>query len=561
MHPFPALRRFLACRKGTVALIQLAGFVLVAGILSLGVDAGSLYLGKQQLQGAIDVAALKAVTDRDNAATIVLDTLSSNIDTGTLTGAPTIETGRFPPTGMDLTAAAALPVEDRFEAGAASPNALRVTAQATEELYLARLFFGETTTVGASAVAYNRPLVQVAASNGGITVDSDQSAALNGLLSGLFGASVSLSVASSQALVDADVSLADFLGALAAEIGISADDYQAVLEANVTFTEVVDALIAAVAGDPALAGVAATLTAALTEIRNDVGGTAPYALEDIITLDADDPDSATGARINLYDLVRANGEVVRILGGGPVEIALPILGGTVRVWTTPVEPTRFSAVGEVGVTVRTALSRTYVVIEPIALFSLLGKQTQVRFPVLIEMAPGTAQVTSLDCPGPVSAGATAGVHAEVAAATATLADIDTSQLGSVLGPAIDPGVLVDLLGVVRVTATGSTSVAAAAEDLTFTAPFTLANAQSVEPGGTFTGLTSTLIGSMTLDIDFLGLPLPLGLVTGPLNGILNAVASKADALLELLFGAMGVEAGAMQVAVPYVRCSNPKLVQ
>jgi uncharacterized membrane protein len=59
----------------------------------------------------------------------------------------------------------------------------------------------------------------------------------------------------------------------------------------------------------------------------------------------------------------------------------------------------------------------------------------------------------------------------------------------------------------------------------------------------------------------LGVPFPTSVVTDQLSSILSAIAPSVDTLVGDILKGLGTELGYMDVAVPYVRCSNPVLAQ
>src|SRR5690606_34387200 len=84
-------------QRGSMSITMAGVLFLLMALCVLFIDMGSLYLTRERLQGAVDGAALKAVSDPDNAEALAAAIITSNMPTDS----PTIwvERGRYPPTG------------------------------------------------------------------------------------------------------------------------------------------------------------------------------------------------------------------------------------------------------------------------------------------------------------------------------------------------------------------------------------------------------------------------------------------------------------------------------
>ncbi|MFT4190288.1 MAG: hypothetical protein QM617_02060, partial [Comamonas sp.] len=198
-----------------------------------------------------------------------------------------------------------------------------------------------------SAVALARsgdPLAQLNIRTTLATVSTSQSILLNALVGGLLGGSIDLSVGSWQGLVDADVSLLDYLDALAIKLGVTVGDYDTLLETDVTVGQLLEVL-ADVASQDGVASLAVTaletITAQATLIQD-----VDLQLGDILGVSAAVPDSALDVSLGLFDLLSA---IVQVGNGSSSVYAaidadlLGLTGVTVRLKVT--EPEQVSAIG------------------------------------------------------------------------------------------------------------------------------------------------------------------------------------------------------------------------
>lgn len=556
-----SLAGFARAHAGSIAIIVAGGFFALSAVFSLSLDIGILYTTKRELQAAADMSALKAVTDPDKAAALVSDVLDANGVSAGLSGAPGLAWGRFPPAGYTMDDVASLAIEDRFELASENANALRVTISQTPRLYLINLFRNKSVQVSAQAVAANKPLTQLTIRSYLLAFDSDKATAFNGLLSSLLGTSVSLTALGYGGLADSNIRTIGFLDALATETGVTAGDYDAVLQEDVTFPEIAAAVITAIGEDEDFSGDVDTVTAALQQLSDDLAGASPVNLEDVIALDAEKPQNAAAARLNLLDLLVGSSQAANKEHGQTSEISIPIAGGSVTLSAAVIEPGQSTALGGVGITAETSQIRLFLVIEPTQALSLLGNNIDVRIPLLIEAVKGVATVTDISCPTPLPADGTVAVTATPSIAETSVVDIDPDQIAQVGTPVTQPGEIVDALGFLTVTATAQVNYGGSSSDLSFTAPFDENNFQTVSTTDPIENAAASLFDGLTYDVNILGIPLITeSAVTNALQPIVDAVAPGVDALLDDVLEALGIRVGNTDVGVTYLKCSNPLLI-
>lgn len=561
IKPAAAILCFARDRASSAA-ITIAGVLFVlSALFSVSLDVGNLYATKRELQAVADAAVLKAVTDPANAEALVSSVLDANGVSDELSEAPVVQLGRFPPTGYTMDTVGGLPIESRFEATSTNANALRVTVSETPALYLVSMFFDTTVRVSAQATATNRPLVQLTVRSDALGFDSSKATLYNSFLSSLLGTSVSLTAVGYNGLADANFQLFGFLDAMAVQGGTTAGDYDAVLDEDFTFPQITAGLISAITGDADFSGDVAAITAALTQIAGDLGAVGPISLGDFISYDADNPQKSAGARVNLLDFLVGSSEAANAEHGLTSEVSIPIGTGGISLTAAVVEPRQVTAIGGVGITAETAQVRMYLVIEPTQQLSVLGFNFDVRLPLLIETTKGVATVTDISCPTPLPADATVSVTATPGNLQTSIVDIDPTQLGGETAPVTQAAEIVNAAGLLTVSGTGQVDYTGSPTDLTFTAPFDENNFQTVSTTTAFGTAATSLLGTVTFDVDVLGIPLLTDtMVTNALDPILDAVAPEVDAVLNEAFDALGVRAGNMDVGIPYLRCSNPILI-
>jgi uncharacterized membrane protein len=559
--------RWLNDARGGMTVVVAAGIIFLAGTVAIALDTGAAFLAQKRVQGAADLAAIKAATDLANANAVASASLARNIPAGSLAGTPQVEIGAYPPSGYTMQTVGALAVQNRFEANVAIPNAVRVTVRMRAPSFFIRLFRPDPLTVAAQATAFNKPLTHLAARSVLGDVDSGKMLALNTALSSLLGATVNLTAANYQALVEAEIRLLALLDALAPVLGVSAGDYNAVLAHGMTLPNVLDAAVAAVQGDTALSGSSATIVAALNSLKGQTGGAPSFNLASVVELDADDPRDGAAARVNLLDLVRAAAEAANDQNATRAQVAVPVAGGVVNVTMAAIAPTKLSATGSAGITVRTSQMRIYAEAIPDAKVNVLGSLISSRYPIFIQLAGGSAAATDVACTGPDASTATVQSTAQSGAATATVGNIDPTALHQAIPPATSPAFILNVANLVRIDGSAQVAVSGPQESPSFAPPFDSSNSQTIELNQPFTSLMSTTLGDLDtsislgpLNLGILGIPLvnAAAILTAVLTN-LNQMAPAVDELLDDTLAGLGTAQGYLRVAATYMRCSNPTL--
>lgn len=570
-------RHFLRDSSGHFALMTAIVTPVAITLAAFAVDAGSLYVEKRQAQGLADLAAITAAANIDKAAEAALITMHDNGAVKvTLSGATTQtddDDGEQHGAGDrgdeiivvpgQYVADPAVPAGLRFTPGAKPENAVQVTYRTTGTRYFAGALIPPptiTTTAIASASAQAAFSVgsRLAALNDGV---------VNGLLSGLTGSTISLSVMDYNALLSADISLLTFLRALAIDLDLKAASYDEVLDTEVTIGQIGRAL----SKMPSLNGNAKAAASRLSTQATKPG--APkLRLSDMIGLgDIGGQLLAAniqqiGADIDVMQLLMASA----IVAGKGKQIGLDLdatIPGLLDVAVNlavgePPQHSQWFNIGAGGELVRTAQTRLSVVAE---VGGLLG--VRVRIPLYLELAFAEARLKSVSCPTGRSDSARVTVDARPGVANLYVAEVDKSKIGGFANPAprspariLHVPILVTVTGEAHAEMSNTTY-----KPLVFTASDIAAGKIKQVSTQQFTqSLTKSLLSSVSLDVKPLGGILTIGIpsnLTSLIGNILGAATPALDGVLYSLLTTLGVSLGQADVRVHGATCGRAVLVQ
>jgi uncharacterized membrane protein len=534
-----AIRKWAANRRGGVAVIAAMAGGLFCAMAALTVDVGSLALYARQLQGAADLAALSGARDLDHASAAARATAEANAGAGVTA---VVLKGRYIPDK-------AIAPELRFTAGAADPNAVRVTLTDRAPLYFGRWILGRDTleiTRSGTAATPGQPRAlfsigsRLAALDGGVA---------NQLLSGLTGSTVSLSVMDYNALADARVNLLSFSDALATDIDVQAGDYDALLAHEVDAGQALRVLGTLAGGQSSSA--LSRLGAAAVGTKLKVG--------DLIGAEADAMDGlAQGldASVSVMDLAMAMLEI----GGGDRQIALTTGARTgiadlkisLAIGERPNRSPWITVTSTGEPVIRTAQTRLYVRARTSQKLSGL---TQVDLPILIELASSEARLDAIVCKP--SRTVTLGVRPGLA--RADIGTIDETKLDDFTHAlTVTPATLLSVAGLVSLT--GRATVEAADQGFE-AAPFsdaeiTAQTMKTVHATGLVNGVVVSLLQKLDVTVNIIGLPLGLGGLVGALGTLLAPLGPVLDAVLNPILATLGLKFGEADVTVLGAVCPD-----
>lgn len=371
---------FQAPQRQHGAVIILAALAISIGVILLSLaDIGFMYYYKREYQKAADLAAMagaKSLVAADgtracsNAEPAAQANAGFNLGTkGALTdldcGQWRAATG-FVSTGVSDSQLNAV----RAVVSGQPPHFLPFTHRATLSAY--------ATAVAGDALARLTIRSTLA------TVNTEQSALLNGIVGGMLGGNINLSVAAWNGLLNTDINLLTFLDALAVRTGIGVGNYDQVLSASIAVGQLLGAAIDVLPNNQGANDADVALNGLLALPLN----LPLITLGDLIGIDSNAPSSALDVSLNLLQLVQGGAQLAN--GNNVVAADLPTVGipgiATVSVKAQVIENMQPSAIGNPALAaadplgadkifVRTAQVRTLVTVNLSGITNLLNNLT------------------------------------------------------------------------------------------------------------------------------------------------------------------------------------------
>jgi uncharacterized membrane protein len=540
------IRRLIAARGGSVGIMIAASMPVLIGAAALAVDLGSAMLETRQLQGAADAAAMAAAGDPSRADALA----RASLETSRWPGEVAVTT-----TAGHYSADPAIAPASRFATGGAPANAVRVTLRTPAPSYFARIFGIRSIPLTRSATAAQINLAsfslgsRLAALNGGL---------VNGLLGGLTGSTISLSVMDYNALAGANIDLFGFIDALRTTASISAGSYSNALDATVTTGQILQAAASAAQTDGNLSAVAALdLLASQAGDRSLKLG----ALIDPGLLGGQDKVDPGAFRVNAMDLVTAALETATATRQVSLDLGagIPGLAQTrviVAIGERPEHSPWLAVTGNGEPVIRTAQARIYAE-TTIGGASLLGSIVSIKLPLYVEMASAEARLKAIDCSADAGRGVT--VEAKTGPAALAIGSVDTTRLQDFTNAL--PVNKVTLVHALLLNVNGRATIDLGAAEGWQPVRFDQtqiddAAVQTVSSGTAVTGIAESLIDNLQLDVSGLA----LGPVVSALGSTLMLVAPALDQLIDTLTATLGVHYGQADVRVTGMRCGTPALV-
>lgn len=539
-------RRLAHGRDGNVAMILAGGLAMLTGTAVLGVDTATLYLEKRRLQGAADAAALAAAADLDNANARAQAAVTLSPDNATRL--VTMTPGRF---SRDPR----LAVDARFLANGTPGNAAQVALQSRVQPIFAQVFGYRDITIDARATAAR---IDLAGFSIGTRLASVQGGLPGALLSQLAGSELSLSVMDYNALVSGQVDLLKTAELLRTSAGVQVASFDEVLATDIALPT----LVTAMAG--------ATTSSAAAQVLRSVAGKLPNRNVRLDTLIDLGPLGSRGAAdptrpvpVDAYAFLR---EALQLSSGtrqvqSAVDLGIPGIG-QVKTWLQIGERpagSHWLSVGEAGQTVvRSAQTRLWIDITLLNAPLSLGS---VRVPIFVELASAEARLAQIGCRGG-PANATVALDVTPSVGRAAIADLDPANLPYFQQPMpLRPARLVSLP---LVTLTGLADVqlgGVSAQRVNFSAAEINGNVvKTVSTNDIAAGVASSLLRTIDIRANVLGLGLSTGLLTSTLGNTLSIAAPALDLVVGQVTALAGVHVGQADVRVDGVRCGTPVLV-
>lgn len=525
---------------------------MLIGAAALGVDMGSIYVAKRQLQGVADAAALSATSNIANP----LPGASAAVTAGgtpntTITG---LVRGRYV-RDPSLEASARFVVD--FSTDAVGANAAKVTLTQDVPLFFGRLIIGRPTTrVTATAMAARTDL---AAFSLGTRLAGVSGGLPGALLSELAGTTLNVSVMDYNALLSANVDALAFASALRTQLNLDAATFGETLGTTVTLPKAVESLAAATTSPTAAAALRSIAlklpptTVQLSKLNNlgPLSGQREVDPANVFTF-----DSYSGLREILQ---LANGQRTVALGTG---LAVPGLLSVQVMMASGQRTTNSPWLGiakDNAIIVRTAQTRLYIDAQ-IAGPATLGLAS-LRLPIFVELAAAQASLGQIACAKGVSS-ATVGLDVTPSVGNVMVADISANRLNNFTLPITGQRATIAHVALINVTGYADVKLGGMmAQRVTFTSDDISQNrVLSVSTNDLTQGLASSLVRGLDLRVNLLGLGLNLSAISAAVGSAISVAAPAIDTFINELTGLLGVRIGQADVQINGVRCGRSMLV-
>ncbi|HEY9198939.1 MAG TPA: pilus assembly protein TadG-related protein [Gammaproteobacteria bacterium] len=588
-------RRAPPCaQRGAIGIFGGLAMSIALAFVVLALDTGRLALEKRRLQEIADLAAIDAVqqagqcsgTETMTAATVRTAAQQSALRNG-YAGDLSSEAGAVLLGIMTTDADGVRQFTGTVDAAA---SAVQVTARkSVVRSLVAGGWYGGTVDLQAVGVAQREPWAGFWVGSFLASIDSEDSAVLNAVLGGMLGSAVSLNALSYEGLVDADLTLAQLIdGAALAGVSLSANSVEGLLASNVTAADFLSIMAAALGADT---DGDATAAAAVNDLQAAATVAGTINIGELLSVTADDPESALNSQVNAYALGSAalqlarEGETVNL--SAPVSI--PLVGATVDVSMHITEAPQI-AIGPPGRDEngnwKTAASTAQMQLQIDAsvtdapLFAVLLGVVNASLDVSIaaEVARTDAWLASIDC-----AGASQPAHRVTVGASPGTVNLALGRYADLSDPgSLDGGISADITlastSIASASISAETSLGNAAQDVEFDVfvdplnppQWNLPQQQTLGTSlaSALDTATQSLADSLVVDDPvILGGALPLGVTTGAIQGalpgaVLEPVLTTLDAaVLDPLFGALGIHAGGADIELFSLDADESRLVR
>lgn len=546
---------FWKSERGSISL--LAGLFLSAmmGAAGFAIDITTLFLEKDKAQSAADLAAIAAAADMPRAEEAAAATVSANGVKNVKSIVVTL--GRYVP---DAAIAASL----RFEPGVLPYNAAKVRIESTGTQFFSKLFQREAPMIGVTGVAATSGEAifslgsRLAGFNGGVP---------NRVLSALLGGNVLLSSNDYQSLGNGDLTIADFITALAAANGATSGTYADVLSAATTVGDVLDAVATVTAnnGDSSASTAAALIKSQSSAASLSMPMSTFIDLGSAGTLQLGETSPGLNATFNALELINAAAATAK--GGKPVPIDLNgtvpgVLALKLQVITgvrTAISP--WVKVGDPAATLYATAARIRLTVEVGG--SGVLKNTTIKLPIYAQLADARGRLDSVSCPGGFQDAAAATIGTLPGAAKLWIGTVTDAGFANMSAPpAVTDATLVDtflikVFGRAYIDLGGMTETALSFE-LEDVKNQTVKTAGA---SGTARSVFASLLGKLQMTVNIFGLSLetPASIMSIVANA-LGAVAGPVDAALLSALDTLGIHIGQADVRVHGIRCDGGVLV-
>jgi uncharacterized membrane protein len=550
-----AVQQFSKADRGGIAIMAAGGFAIILAATAFAIDLGSLYLERRTAQGAVDLAAISAASDLPNADAAAAETIAAN-------NIENIE--RMLVTRGRYTPDPAVPHTQRFQPGQTPYNAAEVSLEKRGLQYFSQLFHSGPIMMSVKGVAAKSAEATFSI---GSRLASLQDGILNKVLSGLLGGNVALSAMDYNALLDANVSMFDFLNALSTELDVSAGTYSDVLGADATVGDVLDA-VAAVSqqsGNDAAAAAARLLKSQSNAASLAVPLSQMIALGNTASLELGQASPGLDATFGALELVNA----AAALANGEHQVSVNLAGTVPGLLSLKLDvsigereqKSEWVKTGEPGAVLYTAQTRLRLVAEVGGTGLLAG--IRVKLPIYVAVASARAHLDDIRCNGGNIADAEVQISARPGVVDAYIGEVPNSAFTSFSAPPTVSAANIVSAPLIKATGSAHAGVGNMSDTvLTFDYDDIIEKkAKSTHSQDLAQSLVQSLVKDLQLKVNILGLPLATpAAVSSLIASLLSGVAAPLDGVLNTVLSALGIRIGEADVRVHGVRCDGSVLV-
>ncbi len=548
------LARFCDDRGGNVAIIGAGLMTLGIGFTALAVDLGTIFADRRKSQSTADLSAILAASNIGNATNAAVATVvQNNYPASAVVG---VELGSY-------TANSGISASARFVTPAtATANAVRVTLNTQTPLFFARYITGSsqyvirsTATASSTAMASFSIGSRLLSVNGGL---------VNAMLGGMLGTTLSLSAMDYQSLINARIDALDFLSALATRVNLTGATYDNLLNSSVKVSDIVAAALTTQQS----ANGAGTASTALSNISQALIGNStrvtPGSLIDVGPYAnlSTGQNAKLGVSVSPFDLLSATAQLANGTHqiAASVNLGLPGIASATVTATVGEHPvgSGWVTLGTAGASVHTAQTRVLLSVQLLGSGGVAG----VNLPLYVEVASGTATLTSVSCGHPNVNTSVVKLDVTPGIVDAWIGNVTTADLNNFSTKPNPPAATLVNLGAVSVTGrahagmgnTAPTSVSYNYADIQTQAKHTVTSTDFTS------SLTTSLLGDLSVGVSVgpLGVAIPgLG---STVTGIIGGATGSIDQLLASTLATLGVGVGQVDATVEGIRCDGAVLV-
>jgi len=342
-------------QRGAIGLMAAIVLGMALLFMLLVVDSGRLYLEQRQLQRVADLAVLEAV-GRGGSCTSGTATTFAN-ESASRNGFPQ-------PVSVTCGTLNTIDGLRTFVADNSKSDAIRVIATTAVPTSVAvglwRLFsvagvdLNKNLTASAVGAIGGQPLAMLSIRTALGTIDSSKSTLLNGVLGGLLGGKLDLTLVSWNGLATTNINLLSYLDQLAIDLNLTAGNYNQLLDTTVSATQLINAAVNVLEkGGPA----ASVALNALKAIKLIASNTQILKLGDLIKVQNGTSNAGLNTDLRVFDLLQG---IVQLSNGksaisADINSSIPLVGN-VTLKLKVIEPAQISMVGNPALAIKDPLN-------------------------------------------------------------------------------------------------------------------------------------------------------------------------------------------------------------